>query len=100
MQRGVTPASDDSRPACARCGGALVRSHREYAGRGASRDVLRCRECGATVTRAARVDADRPRDGGRGGRSRRHQPFDEGSPANPVLDAETARRLLEGLSES
>ena len=99
MQRGVTSPSDGDRPACTRCGGVLVRSHREYAGGGASRDVLRCRDCGATTTRAARPDADRARDGGRGGRSRRHQPVDEGPPSNPVLDPQTARRLLDGLSD-
>ncbi|HEY7928124.1 MAG TPA: hypothetical protein VIG86_12000 [Candidatus Dormibacteraeota bacterium] len=31
------------------------------------------------------------------GRSRRHQPVDEGPPTNPVLDPELARRLLEEL---
>ena len=96
MQRGVTPPSDAARRACPRCGGALVRSHREYAGRGESRDVRRCRDCGNTVTGAARADAA---GDGRGGRSRRHQPVNDGPPSNPVLDEETARRLLDGLSQ-
>ena len=95
MQRGVTRASDGGGHACPRCGGVMVRSHREYAGRGESRDVLCCRDCGSSVIGAPRADAARA---DRGGRSRRHQPVDEGPPSNPVLDEETARRLLDGLT--
>jgi hypothetical protein len=57
--------------------------------------VLRCASCGRTVSTAARSDADRRAAGP--GRSRRHQPVDEGPPTNPVLDPQTARRLLEEL---
>jgi hypothetical protein len=57
--------------------------------------VLRCAACGHSLRGATRSDADRqPRNRGR---SRRHQPVDEGPPTNPVLDAEVARRLLEDL---
>jgi hypothetical protein len=70
-------------------------SHREYAGAGSSTVVLRCASCGRTVTGPARSDADRR--AANVGRSRRHQPVDEGPPANPVLDPELARRLLEEL---
>ncbi len=96
MQRRVTEGGKDVRTpatACPRCGGRLVTSHREYAGAGTSRTVQRCTICahlqsGATRPDAERAAADR-------GRSRRHQPVDEGPPSNPVLDPEVARRLLE-----
>ena len=94
MQRGVTRHSggpNGPRP-CPHCGGDLVRSHRQYTGRGFSADVLRCRACGRTVTAEPRADAERPR--ANPGRSRRHEPVDEGPPSNPVLDPEIARRLL------
>ncbi|MHB8717466.1 MAG: hypothetical protein ACYDAC_01045 [Candidatus Dormibacteria bacterium] len=97
MQRGVTPPSDGGGGGCGRCGGSLFRSHREYAGGGASRDVLRCRDCGATSTSAPTADADRRRAASPG-RSRRHRPVVEGPPPNPVLDAATARRLLDALT--
>ena len=54
-----------------------------------------CTSCGRTVTGSTRSDADRPV--ANLGRSRRHQPVDEGPPANPVIDPELARRLLEEL---
>lgn len=56
---------------------------------------MRCSACGHTVTGAPRTDLDRT-DSNRG-RSRRHQPVDEGPPSNPVLDPDLARRLLEDL---
>ncbi|MDQ2960442.1 MAG: hypothetical protein M3R48_05255 [Candidatus Dormibacteraeota bacterium] len=97
MQRGVTPggSSQSGSRSCAHCGGALVRSHREYAGGGASVDVLRCGGCGRTVTTGPRQDSQRLRPTGR---SRRHQPVDEGPPPNPVLDADVARRLRRDLA--
>jgi hypothetical protein len=98
VQRGVTPGGSgppESR-SCAHCGGALVRSHREYAGGGASADVLRCRGCGRTVSTAPRQDSERQRPVGR---SRRHQPVDEGPPPNPVLDPDLATRLLSELGD-
>ncbi|MEO8898387.1 MAG: hypothetical protein ABI352_05345 [Candidatus Dormibacter sp.] len=70
-------------------------SHREYAGAGTSTVALRCASCGRTATGSTRADADRR--GANAGRSRRHQPIDEGPPPNPVLDPELARRLLEDL---
>lgn len=83
---------------CPACGAAELRfSHRAYAGSGRSRSILQCTACGASVGGATRDDADRRPTGG--GRSRRHQPVDEGPPANPVLDADLARRLLEQLGE-
>ena len=97
MQRNVaSDARDRSSPQpCPSCGGVLRVSHRRYAGAGSSTTVLRCTSCGHTVTGSTRGDDDRRR--GNAGRSRRHQPVDEGPPSNPVLDAEVARRLLEGL---
>jgi hypothetical protein len=70
-------------------------SHREYAGAGSSTVVLRCTACGRTATGFTGSDADRR--AATTGRSRRRQPIDEGPPANPVLDSEVARRLLEEL---
>ncbi len=94
MQRGVS--GGDERPtggrACELCGGPLRTSHRRYAGLGMTTAVLRCGACGHTVEGPTRHVAER--DAGRT-RSRRHRPVDEGPPSNPVLDPETARRLLE-----
>jgi hypothetical protein len=59
--------------------------------------VLRCSACGHTVKGDARNDAGRTP--ANGGRSRRHQPVDEGPPSNPVIDADLARRLLEDLRD-
>jgi predicted Zn finger-like uncharacterized protein len=80
---------------CPNCGAPLRVSHREYAGGGASTVMLRCAACGHTLRGATRSDADR--QPGIRGRSRRHQPVDEGPPSNPVLDADVARRLLEEM---
>ncbi len=97
MQRGITGSTGEPMPPspCGRCGGRLVRSHREYRGRGSSADVLRCLSCGTTLATAARPDASRQRL--QQGRQSRHAPVDEGPPSNPVLDPELARRLLEDL---
>jgi hypothetical protein len=98
MQRRVATRDADRPPPrpCPHCGGALRTSHREYAGAGSSTTVLRCSSCGRVVTGAPRSDAERSAQGT--GRSRRHQPVDEGPPSNPVIDPELARRLLEDLS--
>jgi hypothetical protein len=69
-------------------------SHREYAGAGSSTVVLRCASCGRTAAGSTSSDAQRRANTGR---SRRHQPIDEGPPPNPVLDPEVARRLLDEL---
>lgn len=68
-------------------------SHVEYAGRGLEVLVMRCSACGAVAR-----GQPRPRRQQAPQRSRRREraPVDEGPPANPVIDAETARRLLEG----
>jgi hypothetical protein len=76
---------------CAACGGELRFSNREYRGRGQSVSVFRCAVCGTLVRDVARA-APAP-EPSRGGRSRRRTGFDEGAPANPVLDPETAARL-------
>jgi hypothetical protein len=80
---------------CPNCGAPLRVSHREYAGGGASTVMLRCAACGHRLRGATRRDADRQPSNR--GRSRSHQPVDEGAPPNPVLDADVARRLLEEL---
>jgi predicted Zn finger-like uncharacterized protein len=80
---------------CPQCGAALRVSHRVYAGAGASTVVLRCAACGHSLQGTTRSDADR--EPSNGGRSRRHQPVDEGPPPNPVLDPDLARRLLEEM---
>ncbi len=64
-------------------------SHREYAGRGMAAAVWRCGACG-TASR----DAPRQQRHPEPSHARRHAPVDEGSPPNPVIDAETAARLL------
>ena len=99
MQRRETRDGGDRPPPlpCPRCGAPLRPSHREYAGGGASVSVMRCSACGYAVSGPARQAADRvPANRGR---SRRHQPVDDGPPSNPVIDPELARRLLDGLSE-
>ncbi len=98
QRRGVQAGADRPPPRpCPRCGAPLRASHREYAGGGASVPVLRCSACGHIVSGAARNDADRTP--ANGGRTRRHQPVDEGPPSNPVIDADLARRLLEDLRD-
>jgi endogenous inhibitor of DNA gyrase (YacG/DUF329 family) len=98
VQRDVSATSGDRTPRpCPRCGAPLRLSHRQYAGAGSSTVVLRCAACGDTVRSAPRPDAGRI--AGSSGRSRRHQPVDEGPPANPVIDPELARRLLEELRD-
>jgi hypothetical protein len=99
MQRGVSAHSGGPKQPrqCPRCGAPLRMSHTEYAGAGNSTVVLRCSACGHTLSGATRTDADRRRELAGRGRSKRHQPVDEGPPDNPVLDPQVARRLLEDL---
>jgi hypothetical protein len=85
-------AQDREAPRCPQCGAALRFSHIEYAGRGQEVAVRRCSSCGAVVRGEPRP---RPASGGRSKR-RPRAPLDEGPPANPVIDAEIARRLLNG----
>ena len=93
----MTRQSDDApareAPRCPECKAALYLSHVEYAGRGNEIAVSRCSGCGTVVRGQAR-----PRQAGSAARpSRRaHAPVDEGPPVNPVIDPETARRLLHG----
>ena len=97
MQRNVPPGREDRTPPrpCPRCGAPLRVSHREYAGAGTSTAVLRCTGCGQTVSGPTRSDAER--SSANRGRSKKRQPIDEGPPANPVIDPELARRLMEEL---
>jgi hypothetical protein len=81
---------------CPRCGGELGFSHREYAGRGTSAAVLRCRACGEVVRDSAR---EAPQATQRH-TSKRHRDLDAGPPANPVLDPIIAARLLEATRDS
>ena len=90
-----TDAPDqEGRPRCPDCGAELRFSHVEYAGRGREAAVRRCPACGAVVRGAPQ--AKRSRTGSDRSERRRRAPIDEGPPANPVLDPELARRLLEG----
>jgi hypothetical protein len=97
VQRDIESRGRDRSPPrpCPQCGGVLRVSHRQYAGAGSSTTVLRCTSCGGTVTGSTRADAERRSSNV--GRSRRHQPVDEGPPPNPVLDPELARKLLDDL---
>ena len=78
---------------CPRCGATMRLSHVEYAGHGLEAPVRRCPDCGDVVRGAAR--AKQSRSAQRSSR-RAKAPVDEGPPPNPVLDLETARRLLSG----
>src|SRR5438132_13363763 len=90
-------ASASTRDVCITCGGDIRFSHREYSGDGRTVAVYRCRACGAVTKRAPMLQSDTARDAqARGGKSRRHRDIDEGPPLNPVIDPETAARLLEG----
>jgi len=75
---------------CSRCGGELRFSHREYVSRGLQAVIRRCGNCGHSERDAPRAHVSNPgRDAGR-----RRPALDEGAPRNPVLDPETASRLL------
>ncbi len=90
--------SDTPKPRrrCPACGGELTFSHREYAGKGASAAVLRCRMCGEVIRDAAR-EAQQPVQRHK---SKHHRDLEAGPPANPVLDPSIAARLLESTSDS
>jgi len=89
-------AETKPRRRCARCGGELRFSHREYAGKGTSAAVLRCSSCGDVVRDAAR---ETPQAVQRH-RSRSHRDLEADPPANPVLDPSIAARLLESTRDS
>jgi hypothetical protein len=94
----MTETTGEARPRrrCARCGGDLKFSHREYAGRGASAAVLRCAACGDVVRDTAR---EAPQAAQRH-KSKHHRDLDEGPLENPVLDPAIAARLLETTPDS
>jgi hypothetical protein len=81
---------------CAKCGGEVRFSHREYAGQGTSAAVLRCAACGDVIRDAARETVKTPQRH----TSKRHRDLDQGPPANPVIDPELAARLLESTRDS
>jgi uncharacterized protein with PIN domain len=91
-------AGDKPKPRrrCPACGGELAFSHREYASRGTSAAVLRCRTCGEVVRDAARETQQATQRH----TSKHHRDLDAGPPANPVLDPITAARLLESTRDS
>ncbi len=91
-----TPPDTRPRRRCAKCGGELRFSHREYAGRGTSSAVLRCAGCGDVIRDSARETTQAPQRH----TSKRHRDLDAGPPANPVLDPELAARLLESTRDS
>lgn len=93
MKRETRPQSEPAGVRCPRCGATMRLSHLEYAGRGLEAPVRRCPACGEVVRGAAR--AKQSPSANRSSR-RARAPVDEGPPANPVLDPETARRLLGG----
>jgi hypothetical protein len=86
---------------CTGCGGGLRFSHVAYAGRGEGIAVQVCKQCGLAYRGGAR--GGEPSSGGKpsasGRQSKRSMP-DEGAPANPVLDDDTARLLRERFSGS
>jgi hypothetical protein len=94
----MTETIGDAKPQrrCARCGGDLKFSHREYAGRGTSAAVLRCSACGEVVRDSAR---EAPQATQRH-RSKHHRDLDAGPVDNPVLDPSIAARLLESTRDS
>jgi uncharacterized protein with PIN domain len=94
----MTEPSADAKPRrrCARCGGDLKFSHREYAGRGTSAAVLRCASCGEVVRDSAR---EAPQAAQRH-KSKSHRDLDAGPLENPVLDPSIVARLLESTRDS
>ncbi len=85
---------------CRLCGAATRFSHTTYVRAGESVALYVCTSCGTTFRGGLR-GGDRPpppgRDARSGGRAGRRPPVDEGPPANPVLDEDTARLLREAL---
>jgi uncharacterized protein with PIN domain len=94
MNGETTPAARPRRR-CAKCGGELRFSHREYAGKGTSAAVLRCAGCGDVLRDAAREAVQAPQRH----TSKRHRDLDAGPPSNPVIDPDLAARLLESQGD-
>jgi uncharacterized protein with PIN domain len=90
------PRETKPRRRCAKCGGDMRFSHREYAGKGMSAAVLRCVSCGDVIRDSAREAAQVTQRH----TSKRHRDLDAGPLANPVLDPDIAARLLESTRDS
>jgi hypothetical protein len=90
------PRESKPRRRCAKCGGDLRFSHREYAGKGMSAAVLRCTGCGDVIHDTARETAPVAQRH----TSKRHRDLDAGPLENPVLDPEIAARLLDSTRDS
>jgi hypothetical protein len=76
----------------------MRRSHVAYLGRDQEATVFRCQSCGAVEQGPARdraVARSERAERGKGGRNRERRPLEEGSPDNPVIDADLARQLRE-----
>ncbi|HEX6538195.1 MAG TPA: hypothetical protein VF155_03335 [Candidatus Dormibacteraeota bacterium] len=93
MKRETAPDEQPSGFRCPRCGAAMRLSHVEYAGRGLEAAVRQCPACGEVARGAPR---ERQARSARRASRRARAPLDEGPPVNPVIDPETARRLLSG----
>ena len=84
---------------CRLCGAATRFSHTAYVRAGESVALYVCTSCG-TAYRGGMRGGDQPGGPARPGgsaRERKRPPVDEGPPANPVLDEDTARLLREAL---
>lgn len=97
----ANPGALDALPAgraCRHCGAATRFSHTVYVRAGESLALYVCSSCGTAYRGGSRGGDQQPgRDSRPGGRASRRPPVDEGPPANPVLDEETARLLREAL---
>jgi ribosome-binding protein aMBF1 (putative translation factor) len=98
----ANPGALDPLPAnrgCRLCGAATRFSHTTYVRAGESVALYVCTSCGTAYRGGARGGDQQHagRDTRSGGRASRRPPVDEGPPANPVLDEDTARLLREAL---
>jgi ribosome-binding protein aMBF1 (putative translation factor) len=100
----ANPGALDPLPAnrgCRLCGAATRFSHTTYVRAGESVALYVCTSCGTGYRGGARGGDQHQaaRDARSGGRASRRPPVNEGPPANPVLDEDTARLLREALGE-
>lgn len=100
----ANPGALDPLPAnrgCRLCGAATRFSHTTYVRAGESVALYVCTSCGTTYRGGTRGGDQQQggRDARPGGRASRRPPVNEGPPANPVLDEDTARLLREALGE-